>query len=122
MPLLDVSDVLSDPMFADVLTLYRSTETVSGHGRGVLSTVTSTISGVVTSADGDVLARLPEGDRTEGSITVHTVTVLTSGQGSIGPDELDWAGQRYIVRIVNDYSRYGAGFVCATCVLKQINP
>ncbi|MFG1399836.1 hypothetical protein [Roseixanthobacter pseudopolyaromaticivorans] len=125
MPLLDVSDVLSDPMFAQdagAIVLYRSTLTVGNDGRGTRTTTSQAITGVVTSDTGDILDRIAEGQRIKGSITVHTTFRLTDGDGSTDADEIQWNGRRYIVSAVNDYTTYGAGYVCATCDLKQVSP
>lgn len=122
MPFLDVSDVLADPLFADTLTLYRTTETVGSNGRTSVTQATSTFSAVVTSANGKELERLPEADRVKGGIIVHTVTRLVNGGGNLAPDEILYLGDRYTVVSLNDYSRYGVGFVAALCVLKPQNP
>ncbi|OYW34856.1 MAG: hypothetical protein B7Z41_00805 [Rhizobiales bacterium 12-66-7] len=125
MPLLDVSDVLSDPMFAQdagAIVLYRSTLSVGANGRGTRTTTTKVIPGVVTADTGDILDRTPDGQRIKGSITVHTTYALTDGDGNTDADEIQWNGRRYIVSAVNDYTTYGAGYVCATCDLKQVSP
>lgn len=122
MPLLDVSDVLADPMFADTLTLYRNTETIGSNGRTTSTEVSSTFSGVVTSANGKELDRLPEADRVKGGIIVHTIARLVPGGGALAPDEILYHGDRYTVVTINDYSAYGAGFIAALCVLKPQNP
>lgn len=122
MPFLDVSDVLADPMFADALVLYRTTEAIGSNGRVTSTEVPSNISAVVTSANGKELERLPEADRIKGGIIVHTQARLVAGGGDLAPDELLYLGDRYVVVGVNDYSRYGTGFVAALCVLKPMNP
>lgn len=120
MPLLDVSDVLSDPLFKTALTLIRATTTVV-NGRTVRSETTSAFSGVVTSSRGDILARLADGRMRQGSITIHTQTRLVAGQGSTDADEVIHRGQRYTVTNVNDYSDYGAGFIAAEAELKSLS-
>lgn len=54
MPLLDVSDILSDPDFADDITITRITITME-RGRTVKHTETIEAIGVVTSDTGDIL-------------------------------------------------------------------
>lgn len=115
MPLLDVSDVLSDPDFADSFTVTRITETVDGHGRAQSTRRTYPASGVVTSDKGDVLLRTPEGQRVTGSIMIHTPFRIQA------KDEITWAGQVYTAANPNDYSRYGSGFVSVICDLKQLS-
>ncbi len=122
MPLLDVSDILFDPDFADTMTVYRSTQTVGDDGIAVISTTSEDITGVVTAGKGDVLNRIAEGERISGSIMVHTTYRLTNGDGVTDADELVWNGQRYVVAVTSDYSRYGAGFIAAECHLKPLSP
>lgn len=125
MPLLDVTDVLSDPDFAQAagaITLYRSSLSVDTHGRGVATQTSQSISGVITSDAGDILDIIAEGKRIKGSITLHTTFILTAGDGATDADEIAWRGRRYVVTNVNDYSTYGVGFVAATCELKQVSP
>ena len=40
------------------------------------------------------------------------------GEG-LDADIVTWNGRRYTVVTVDDYSRYGAGFTCATCRLLE---
>lgn len=115
MPLLDVSDILYDPDFADTLTLTRGVQTVGSNGRTTMAETTSTIIGVVTSNSGDILKRFPDLARVEGSVMVTTPTVLQIADGSTIADRLAWRGSDYTVTAVNDYSSYGAGFVIALC-------
>ena len=120
MPLLDVSDVLADPDFADTMTVARSVQTVGDNGRVQISSQTIPISGVVTSDAGDILERVANGSRLKGSITVHTTFQLVASDGDTDADVITWAGREYTVASVNDYSRYGAGFVAASCDLKPL--
>ncbi|MCX5495373.1 hypothetical protein OSH11_11695 [Kaistia dalseonensis] len=120
MPLLDVSDVLADPDFADTLTLTRATQSVGSDGIATRAEVVSTISGVVTSNSGDVLKRFPDMARVSGSILVHTTARLVASDGPTEADRLTWQGRDYTVSVLNDYSSYGAGFVVAGCELLQL--
>jgi hypothetical protein len=121
MPFLDLSDVLDDPDFTDTLLLTQETVTLDSHGRTVSTPVRRNISGVVTSDRGRNRDLLAEGQRISGSILVHTRTPLTSGGEGRMADLLTWNGRDYIVATVDDYTRYGAGFICAHCDLKPLN-
>lgn len=114
MPLLDVSDILSDPDFADDITITRITITIE-RGRTVKHTETIEAIGVVTSDTGDILDRLPDMRRVAGTILVHTTETLVASDGERDTDIICWNGKQYTVTDVNDYSRYGAGFTCAKC-------
>lgn len=117
MALLDVSEVLNDPDFMDALVCERNAQTVGSNGRAVDTTTTTTFYGVVTSNTGSILERIAEGERIKDSITIHTQFQLIDGQTGFDADIVQWRGKRYTVTNVNDYSHFGAGFVCANCDL-----
>ncbi|MCX2699253.1 hypothetical protein [Ochrobactrum chromiisoli] len=114
MPLLDVSDILSDPDFADEITITRTIVRVE-RGRTKKDQTEIPTVGVVTSDQGDILDRLPDMRRVAGTILVHTTETLVASDGERDADIIEWAGKQYTVVDVNDYSRYGAGFTCAKC-------
>jgi galactose-6-phosphate isomerase len=115
-PLLDVSEILSDPDFVDTaLACIRNTQTVGPDGIAVNAKVTTPFSGVVTNDDGDIMLRQADGTFVKGSIMVHTRFVLTNGVAGIDADIVVWRGRKFTVVNVADYSTYGAGFVAASC-------
>ena len=122
MPFLDVSEILTDPEFADTVIRYRRTLTVNGYGEGSATEETATLVAVVTQGGGDVLDRTGDAEKIKGSITVHTTGDLTAGDGTIDADEIAWSGRRYIVDSVSDWSTYGNGYVAASCTLKKLSP
>jgi len=120
MPALDVSDLLSDPDFMDHFAVVRSVVTVDPvTGRGYEAQTTEDAFGVVTSGDGQNLVREADAARDSGTITVHTTYRLTEGSRGDGTDAdiVQWNGHSWTVVRIDDYSRYGAGFVVATCSL-----
>lgn len=125
MPLLDVSDILLDPDFADVLIVTRSVQTFT-NGYASNSSKSWQISGVVTMVGGQELIREPSGERNKQTIRVATKARLTDGRiKSDGitmdtADILTWNGNQYTVVQVDDYSRYGEGFVQAVAELIPI--
>lgn len=121
MPLLDVSDVLDDEDFADELTLTVRVVTIDGNGRGQTSESTTPICGVVTSDKGRNRDLIAEGQRVVGSIMVHTSTRLTSGGDGREADVVTWNGRQHTVVSIDDYSRYGGGFICAHCDLMPLS-
>lgn len=122
MPTLDVSSVLTDPLFADrSLKCIRQKQTIGDDGLAVNTTQTIAFIGVVTAASGTVLEREAEGSRVSGSISVITRHLLVDGKNGLAADEVQYNGRRYVVSDVQDYSRYGAGFVQATAELLAIS-
>ena len=115
---LDVSDVLLDPDFMDTgLVCERTAQTVGTNGIAVDTPTMTTFAGVVTNDSGDILQRIAEGERTKGSITIHTTFLLNDGSTGYTADVVQWRGRRYTVSNVSDYSNFGRGFVAATCDL-----
>jgi galactose-6-phosphate isomerase len=117
MPLIDVSDLMTDPDFCETLTLIRRTQTVDANGRGTTTEAQSSIIGVVTSGPSDSLTRSPEYGASSRAITVHTQFRLRDTSNGLLPDKILWLGTRYIVDRVRDYSRFGAGFTAAECIV-----
>jgi hypothetical protein len=117
MPLLDVSDVLLDPDFFDTLVCTRNVQTVGDDGMATNTSTDTPFIGVVTSDSGDILTRMETGSRVKGSILVCTKFRLVESAPGIDADIVTWDGSRYTVTTVNNYSRYGAGFVEAYCDL-----
>lgn len=117
-PQLDVTDVLTDPDFFDQLICIRNLEEVNAQGQSVITQPVGgpiTFYGVVTSEQGDILERLAGAERIVGTILVITKFRLTDGRLNQTADIVQWAGTQYTVKQVNDYSRYGQGFMEATC-------
>lgn len=120
MPVLDVSDLLTDPDFMDHFVVVRSvTTTDPDTGRGYEAQTAEDAFGVVTSGSGMNLVRGSDAARGDGTITVHTTYQLTEGSREDGTDAdiVQWRGRSWTVVKIDDYSRYGAGFVVATCSL-----
>lgn len=120
MALLDVSDILDDPDLSDVVSCVRNFQTVGADGIAVNTQVAHKFRGVVTSDNGDVLTRLPNGERIRGSMTIHTVFRLSDGSNGQSADVVLWQGRHYTVTTVNDFSNYGRGFVAAGCELIEL--
>lgn len=117
MPFLDVSDVLLDPDFFDTLVCTRNVQTVGDDGMATNTSTDTPFIGVVTSDSGDILTRMETGSRVKGSILVCTKFRLVESAPGVDADIVTWDGSRYTVTTVNNYSRYGAGFVEAYCDL-----
>lgn len=122
-PLLDVTEVLTDPMFQDTEIFYtRSTEVVGSDGVAVYTPTTTQFSGVVVQTSGEDLKRLEDGSRHGGSMEIYTRTQLISGEAGLTADIVTWQGDEYTVSKVLDWSTYGRGFVRAICDLRPITP
>lgn len=116
MPTLDVSDILTDPDFAESLTVIRRDQAMNSHGRGAVLPCETTITGVVTGGSSAALLRAAEYGANSRAITVHTQFTLRDTRKGELPDIIVWKGMQYIVDAVADYSSYGAGFTSADCI------
>lgn len=114
MPQLDVSELLTDPDFADCLVLKRQLQTMV-NGLAVNQTLPKNFIGVVTSSSGQELDRGPDGERLKQKISVITKTRLMAGRGDYSADIVTWNEHDYTVVQTNDYSRFGQGFIEAVC-------
>jgi galactose-6-phosphate isomerase len=116
MPALDVSEILTDPDFAESLTVIRRDQAVNSHGRAVSLPEEIPITGVVTGGSSAGLRRAAEYGVNTRAIMVHTQFELRDTHRGELPDLIIWKGTRYIVDRVADYSQYGAGFTSADCL------
>jgi galactose-6-phosphate isomerase len=118
-PQLDVSELMSDIDFVEVrLTCLRQAQTVGSDGLAVNAVITLPFIGIVTMMSGNQLNRNAVGELITGSILICTRFRLLDGKSGFAADEVVWGNTRqYTVTTVLPYSRYGRGFVEATCDL-----
>ena len=127
MPYLDVSYSILNPMLADKFSVLRRQEVVDTHGRSTVpfpEWFTGTV-GVVTAASPNDLKRHPEVDFTQRTLSVITRfrlfgSAATVAQQSFKPDLVYLGGDFFIVRTVDPYPRFGAGFV--QTLVESIDP
>lgn len=117
MPNLDVSDVILDPMFAELLTIKRRTQVVGTNGRAqrTQTIITPKPAGVVTSEANENLKRMDFGQYRPNTIRVHTPFRLSGPAPGKEADVVTWNGDDYIVVQVDNYSHFGRGFISAAC-------
>lgn len=107
--MIDVSDIINDPDFAQPFSILRSSGAfVSGGWQNITTTVNS--SGVIVPATEQDIAQVPEGDRVTGMISVHTTAKLfqthTGSQPGLS-DVLLWNGDRYRILKLFPYQDFG---------------
>lgn len=115
MPLLDVTSVLTSPMFATTFQVTRRVDAVGTNGRNVVTPTTTTQTGVVQ-PEGDNSDERPEEYGT-GRKTISVITKFRLQKQVNGclPDLVIWRGDTYLVQEVDDLTEYGAGFIEAIC-------
>ena len=115
MALLDVSDVISDPLFTSPVTLIRVVEATDERGNAQWQDGESTDVRAVVTADAKTLARLPDELRREGTILVRVLVKDAPEDFGGGYDAVEWRGKRFTVKDCADYSQFGRGFLRLTC-------
>ncbi|NMP26850.1 head-tail adaptor [Rahnella sp. SAP-1] len=118
MPLLDVSEIFSDPDFVDTtLVCHRNTQTMDADNFAVNTPSDIPFSGVVTVDRSLEAKRMAAGQNINGAILIVTQFRLTQGQPGLDADVVTYHGREYRVTFVDPYTAYGSGFVQAHCEL-----
>lgn len=116
MPTHDVSDAF-DPSFFDQISVTRLTETIDQHGRVIRTPQQLTALAVVVPTSPSDLARLPDEEYMNKAITIYSQFRLQGPVKVAGtrthPDQVLWHGSTFVVRLLDDYSGYGRGFLMA---------
>lgn len=123
MPALDVSDLILDPDFCEVLTIYRREQVMDSLGRATVTPVLIAPApyGVVEPQDDQPLQRGPEQQNLPQLLEVHTQFRLRSASLDPAtsklyqPDVIVWNGDQFLVNRVINWSKYGRGFIRAAC-------
>jgi len=130
-PLLDVTEVILDPMFADGFSVLRRQQMVNEHGEPftlLTKTFTETDGcvGVISPSADNSMVRADAYEAMGNSIQVITKFRLRGISKEQGdqylPDTILWRSCYYVVRTINDFVRYGAGFMVADCLLTDYVP
>lgn len=111
MPLLDVSDVVSDPMLADMFSVTRRTDVVNNKGRTTPTPdeTFENLTGVITQQDPADLMRRDDGQMVPRLIFIASRFAFRNVSTGYQPDLITWNGTVYTVKQVYPYSRYGQG-------------
>lgn len=118
MPYLEVTELLTDPDFCEKMLCARQPQTVNQSGIAVNAPpLNLKFRGVVTAVSGYELQRDPEGELITGTISVITRFRLRDGKAGDSADIVQIGTRSYTVTNVQDYSRFGRGFIQATCDL-----
>ena len=126
MPTLDVTDVLSDPMFQDTCSVVTTTRIIGSNGVPTDTAATPFTLAAVIEPDKTAMIRLADGSRLAGSIFIYTLTLLSTGLKSSDTasrlaDVVIWNGRQYVVRQVEDWSSWGQGYWRVAADLIQLN-
>ena len=122
MALLDVSEVIRDPLFTSPVTLIHRIESYDENGNPVWTDADQAEVMAVVTSDMKSLERLPDALRREGTILVRfMIDDAPEGFSGGGYDAVIWRGKRFVVKDTADYSQFGDGFLRMTCWPEEIN-
>jgi hypothetical protein len=122
MPQINVVDLLFDTFIAgEQFQVIRRSDNVGTNGETTISAAPLCGVGQITPTGDNSMLR--EEAFTAGQNTIQVITAFMlrgpSRDGWTGqnfqPDIVVWKGGKYIVRVLSDYSQYGAGMVVAEC-------
>lgn len=115
---LDVTDILLDPDFADFIWIERRHETIDNHGRSQTTMQRIQIAAVLFNLSNELVTN-PDERHLPDVVEVHTPFRLRGPAPGYQPDYVLIGQDRYIVDSTNNYSRFGQGFIMASCSAVQ---
>lgn len=121
---IDVSDLLLDPDFTDLVTLIRRSCVVDAKGRNAMTEtpVVPMITVCVQNVDTETLEKYPDLALLSDKISVWYKGVLTAESVNGYSDVIVFGSNRYYVKYVDeDYTNFGQGWTKAVCVLEKVN-
>lgn len=122
MPLLDVTDVLTDPYFEDTFSVTRNIQSMTTGGDAIdTQTLIPIVRGVVNAVGNSIIDKFPEGEVSHGDIVIYTTFPLTDGKGNRDFDIVTWHGETYQVKSTSDWSAFGQGYIEAVCTLNRVS-
>lgn len=100
----------------ETVQINRRPQTIVNTGRGAIGPImTYTAQAVVVAKTPDDLERGPDYQIMQRTIQVDTSFALQGPASGFQPDEVIWHGTTFIVTSIEDFSKFGVGFVSAIC-------
>ena len=113
MPLVDVSEIITDPDFNQVFTVYRKQGTWD-KGRFKVTETSFTTNGILISQSNDELDLTAQGALISSQLSIWTYSLLyvtsqdgTPQEGDYLSDEVEYKGQRYLIVSARNMIDYG---------------
>lgn len=117
MPLLDMTEVIDEPLFTEPATWLQRSIVIGTDGIGVVSETATPIMVIPTAGDGSTRERATDGAIVHHRQRFYTTAPLNAGTAGHDSDRVLWRGRTYLVDSVGDWSAWGGGFVSAACQL-----
>lgn len=122
MPFIDVSDIINDVFISgERFNVIRRSDTVGINGETTIGSAPLCGIGQITPTGDNSMLREEAFTTDQKTIQVITTFKLRGPakdkytQQNYQPDIVVWNGDNYLVRTLQDYSKYGAGMVVAEC-------
>lgn len=115
MALLDVSEVIDDPLFTSEVTFIKRYESVDDMGNPVWIDERRATARAVVTSDTKTMERLPEALQRAGSILVRALAESAPEGFGHGYDAVLWRDRLFAVKDCADYGQFGRGFIRLVC-------
>jgi hypothetical protein len=115
MPLIDTSELLTDPDFVETVQVIRRAETISDQGRVSTQNVSYDVIASVQPQTDQPMIRGPDQQNLPQLIQVISQWRLRGIAPGYQPDLVVWNGTTFVVNKVFNWSHFGLGFVMAEC-------
>lgn len=117
MALLDVSEVISEPLFTEQAMLVQRAVVIGPGGIASHVETRTPILVIPTSGDGDQTRRSRDASSVYSTVRFYTKAQLSPGETGSDADRIHWRGRLYQVISRSDWSTWGQGFTSASCEL-----
>jgi len=118
MATLDVSEALDCAEFQTAFSIIRRPYHVNDDGETALDENAAVdATGVIQAASGKDIERLPEALRTHDAIRIYSKVILSSDSAGNYSDIVVYQNLRWQVKIVDDWSNWGTGYVKIIAVM-----
>lgn len=112
----DVTELLTDPDFVDVIGLITRVPMVNSLGENTIQESSITSVGSVQPASGRTIQRLPEALRVANVSSFWFKGKIIASEAGKYPSLLTFKGARYQVQMVFDWTNWGEGWCEGTCI------
>lgn len=113
---LDVTELMTDPDFVDVMFQVSRKSATNSYGEIIITECRNKTVGSVQPADGKTVERLPEAERISNLMSFWINGTIVAAEPGKYTDILIFKGQRFQVKNVFDWTTWGRGWCEGLCV------
>lgn len=115
--MVDLTEAMYDSESWQPFTVLRRQETVGSNGRNTLTLTTLPAEGDVWPEGPSMINRRPDGTLPTKTLCIVTQFALRDNTKGYQADIVQWAGDKYVVDHIEDWSHVNPNFIKATCLL-----